>query len=66
MTVWIRIALYVLAGWLYGSGKISAEVKSLLTDDPTVAAAIENLISMLIFTLSAAWWKWAQRRGWAT
>lgn len=29
MTVWIRIALYMLAGWLYGSGYIGEEVKNL-------------------------------------
>jgi len=66
MTVWIRIALYVIAGWLYGSGYIGAEVKSLITDDPAVAAAIEQLVSGLVFTLSVAWWKRAKRKGWAT
>ncbi len=66
MTVWIRIALYIIAGWLYGSGYIGAEVKSLITDDPAVAGAIEQLVSGLIVTASIAWWKWAKRRGWAT
>ena len=66
MTVWIRIALYVIAGWLYGSGYIGAEVKNLITDDPTVIATVEQLVSGLVFVVNVAWWKIAQRRGWAT
>ena len=45
MTVWLRILLYVVAGWLYGSGYIGDEVKELLTTDPAVAASIEAGIS---------------------
>lgn len=66
MTVWIRILLYVLAGWLYGSGYIGAEVRNLLTDDPRVVATLEPLVSSLVFAIAAAWWKWAKRKGWAT
>ncbi|UDF29959.1 UNVERIFIED_ORG: hypothetical protein LHK14_01170 [Roseateles sp. XES5] len=66
MTVWIRIALYLLAGWLYGAGYIGDEVKRLLTDDPAVASSVEAGIFALISSVPVAWWQWAKRRGWAT
>lgn len=66
MTVWIRIALYLLAGWLYGAGYIGDEVKRLLTDDPAVASSLEAGIFALISSLPVAWWQWAKRKGWAT
>jgi hypothetical protein len=66
MTVWIRIALYMLAGWLYGSGYIGEEVKRILTDDPAVAASIEAGITAAIASIPVAWWQWAKRKGWAT
>lgn len=66
MTVWIRIALYLLAGWLYGAGYIGDEVKRLLTDDPAVASSLEAGVFALLSSLPVAWWQWAKRRGWAT
>ena len=66
MTVWIRIALYLLAGWLYGAGYIGDEVKRLITEDPAVAASIEAGVFALISSVPVAWWQWAKRRGWAT
>lgn len=66
MTVWLRILLYVVAGWLYGSGYIGDEVKELLTTDPAVAASIEAGISAAIASIPVAWWQWAKRKGWAT
>lgn len=66
MTVWLRIILYVVAGWLYGSGYIGDEVKELLTTDPAVAASIEAGISAAIASVPIAWWQWAKRKGWAT
>jgi hypothetical protein len=66
MTVWIRIALYLLAGWLYGSGYIGEEVKSLVTEDPAVAGAIEALISALITAPPIWWWRLAKKHGWHT
>ncbi|MBZ7920566.1 hypothetical protein LAC81_02035 [Ensifer adhaerens] len=50
MTVWIRIALYMIAGWLYGSGYIGEEAKALITDDPAVAASIEAGIAAAIWS----------------
>lgn len=63
MTVWIRIALYVIAGWLYGSGYIGDEVKALITTDPAVASSIEAGISTLIASVPVAWWQWARKTG---
>ncbi|MCM2399787.1 hypothetical protein NBH20_01350 [Rhizobium sp. S153] len=63
MTVWIRIALYVIAGWLYGSGYIGDEVKALITTDPAVASSIEAGISALIASVPVAWWQWARKTG---
>lgn len=66
MTVWIRIALYLVAGWLYGSGIIGDEVKSLVTTDPAVASSIEAAISLAATSVPVLWWKFAQKFGWQT
>lgn len=66
MTVWIRIGLYIFAGWLYGSGYIGDEVKEIITTDPAVSAAIEAGITAAIASLPVGWWQWAKRKGWAT
>lgn len=63
MSVWIRVGLYILAGWLYGSGWIGAEVKALLTEDPEVVLAVEALIAGLIALVPVSWWRWARRTG---
>ncbi|MBC7148080.1 MAG: hypothetical protein H5U22_01770 [Rhizobium sp.] len=63
MIVWIRIALYMLTGWLYGSGYIGEEVKTLITDDPAVASAIEAAITTAIGAIPVAWWQWAKKTG---
>lgn len=64
--VFIRIALHVLAGWLYGSGYVGAEVRDILTADPAVAAAVEALVCSAISAASLAWWRIARRLGWRT
>ncbi len=66
MMVFIRIALYLFTGWLYGKGYIGDEVKELLTTDPQVVSAIEAGISAVIASVPIAWWQWAKRKGWAT
>jgi membrane associated rhomboid family serine protease len=65
MTVWIRIALYIFAGWLYGSGYIGDEVKTMLTDDPQVAMALEALVAGIITGVPLLWWRLAKRMGWS-
>lgn len=66
MTVWIRIALYVVAGWLFGSGLIGEEVKDILTTDPAVVDSLNVLVSAGVFALAAGWRRLAKRYGWAT
>lgn len=66
MTVWIRVALYMISGWLYGSGYIGEEVKSLITEDPAVAASIEAGIAAAIGAVPVAWWQWARKVGYPT
>jgi len=66
MTVWIRVALYVLAGRLLGSGLIDEEIKALITTDPALVASIEAGLSGLIIAVAAYWRKLAKRYGWST
>ncbi|TCL70662.1 hypothetical protein [Rhizobium sp. BK251] len=66
MTVWIRIALYIFAGWLASSGIIGDEVKGIITTDPTVADTINLAVSAAIASGSVLWWKLAKRMGWKT
>ncbi len=63
MTVWIRIALYMIAGWLYGSGYIGDEVKDMITTDPALAASIEAGIAAALGAVPVAWWQWARNTG---
>ena len=63
MSPFIRIALYMVAGWLYGSGYIGEEVRSLITDDPAVAGAIEAGIAALVAAVPLSWWRAAKRLG---
>ncbi|MDX0127401.1 hypothetical protein GOC15_22765 [Sinorhizobium meliloti] len=66
MAVWIRIALYMVAGWLYGSGLIGEEIKDLVTTDPDLVASIEALVSGILATITVIWWRVAKRLGWST
>lgn len=66
MTAWIRVALYLLTGWLYGSGYIGEEVKDILTTDPAVVGSIEAVIAAATAAVPLIWWRVAKRLGWAT
>lgn len=66
MTVWIRIALYLVAGWLFGSGWISEEVRDILTTDPAVLESLNILAAATAFGIAAGWRWLAKRYGWAT
>jgi len=66
MTVWIRIALYILAGWLYGSGYIGTEVRDLITNDPAVSVSLEAGVAAMVAGLPVMWWRLAHRFGWST
>lgn len=66
MIVYTRILIHVLAGWLLASGYINEEVKSLLTDDPEFALAIQTAIAAAVHGVGVAWWRLSKRMGWAT
>lgn len=54
----VRIALYVLTGWL-GSSFLDPATVSLIRDDPTLLALITGGVA-------AVWYGLAKWRGWAT
>lgn len=66
MTVWIRIALYLLAGALLKGGLIDEEIKALITSEPAFVASIEAGMSGLVIAIAAYWRKLAKRYGWST
>lgn len=66
MTVYVRILLQVLAGYLLASGYINEEVKSLIVDDPTVAVGIQIALAAIVHAAGLAWWRIAKRLGWST
>lgn len=66
MSVWVRIAIYLAAGWAFNSGYISDEVKRMITDDPEVAANVQMAISAVLAGASVLWWRFAKRFGWST
>lgn len=66
MTVWIRIALYVLAGFAYGRGWIGDEVRDIITTDPEMVIWVERAIFAAILLIPASWWRAAKRFGWPT
>lgn len=66
MTVWIRIFMYIVAGWLMSSGLINEEVRQLLTTDPDVAAAIQVALAAVLAAANVIWWRLAKRFGWKT
>jgi hypothetical protein len=66
MTVWIRIGLYALAGWLAGSGYIGEEVRSIITTDPAVATGIQTALAALVGAVALQWRRLALRWGWST
>ncbi|MDQ0422274.1 hypothetical protein J2045_003322 [Peteryoungia aggregata LMG 23059] len=66
MSVHARIILFIIAGWLYGSGWISEEVKNMLTTDPEVAAYVQGLIAALTIAVGYVWRWLAKKVGWST
>lgn len=66
MTVHARILLFILAGYLAGSGWISEEIKNMLTNDPEVAIAVQTALAALVTGAGYAWRWVAKRLGWST
>lgn len=66
MSVHARIILFMFAGWLYGSGWISEEVKNMLTTDPEVATAFQVALAAIVAAAGYVWRWIAKRLGWST
>lgn len=58
LSPFIRIALYILTGWLGGLG-VDAEAIELIRTDPAILAAITGAVVSL-------WYATAKWRGWST
>lgn len=65
ITPLIRIALYVLAGWLAGRG-LPPQAVAIITGDPAIAGLVTEVLAALMFAVAALWWRLAKRFGWAT
>ncbi|WP_319519710.1 hypothetical protein [uncultured Martelella sp.] len=66
MTVYVRILLYIVSGWMVSSGLINEEVKRIITTDPAVADGVQLVLAGLVSSISLYWWKLARRFGWKT
>jgi hypothetical protein len=64
--VHVRILLYIVAGWLFSSGYVSAEIRDVLTNDPEAAAMVQAALSAVVAGASWLWWRLAKRFGWDT
>lgn len=64
MTLWVRLFLYVLAGWL-ASRSVPADITEILKD-PTVVDEVGALLSGLVFAGTKYWHALAKKHGWAT
>lgn len=62
LTVILRLFLYAIAGRLTAGGWLPAEYAELLQSPQF----IEAVTGVVLFLATAAWWKVAKRRGWAT
>lgn len=61
----IRIALYILAGWLAGRG-LPPEAVTIITSDPAVLAIASEALAAVVAGVALLWWRIAKRFGWST
>lgn len=61
----VRILLYILAGYLLDRG-LPPHAADIITNDPVVADVVANILAVAIAGLTVAWWRIAKRFGWAT
>ena len=66
MTVYVRILLYILTGYMLDAGWISAEIKSILTTDPEIAAGVQVILASVVGAVALGWRWVAKRLGWST
>ena len=64
MTLWARLLLYVLAGWL-AARSVPADVTDILKD-PAIIDEVSALLSGVVFAVSKYWHALAKRYGWPT
>lgn len=64
MTLWVRLFLYVLAGWL-AARAVPSDVTELIKDPATVDE-VSALASGVVFAISKSWHSIAKRYGWPT
>lgn len=61
----IRIGLYILAGWLAGRG-LPEPVAEILTNDPIFLSVISEALAAIVAGVALLWWRIAKRFGWST
>jgi hypothetical protein len=66
MTVHARILVFMVAGYLFGAGWISEDVKDILTTDPEIAAAVQMIIAAAVAGIGYGWRWVAKKMGWST
>jgi hypothetical protein len=61
----IRIALYIAAGYLANAG-LPAELVQLVSTDPAIADLIGQAAAGLVALVGLVWWRIAKRMRWTT
>lgn len=64
MTLWARLFLYVLAGWL-AARSVPADVTEILKD-PAVVDEVSAMFSGVVFAATKFWHTLAKKYGWQT
>lgn len=65
ITPFVRIGLYILAGWLSAHG-LPHGAGEVLTTDPAMIELATQLVAAAIAGVSLIWWRVARRFGWST
>lgn len=66
LSVYIRILLYIVSGWLMSSGWINDELRQSLVSDPEAALLVQAAISGAVSGAAFGWRAAAKKFGWAT
>lgn len=61
----IRIGLYIAAGWL-GSAGLPPDAVTIITTDPAIVDVLSQASAALVAGLTIIWWRIARLFGWAT
>ena len=65
LTVFVRILMYVAAGYLLNAG-LPPTLVDMITSDPGMADLVSQAISALLALLVYLWSRLAKRMGWTT